>query len=105
MGDSYHHRTAQEAAGNMDPQGETEVKVMTQGGKMKFRRLDASNIKEGGKDIVHVLRPYKNGTAPKQERDAAQDIQKATGIKPNFVSVKPLPPKQEAPSSSDQSES
>jgi RHS repeat-associated protein len=88
-GDANHRRTAEEEADKMDPPGETEVKVQTPGGKKGFRKLDASNINKGGKDMVQVIRPNKNGTAPKRENDAAADIHGARGTKPRFVPVRP----------------
>jgi RHS repeat-associated protein len=88
-GDANHRRTAEEEADKMDPKGETEVVVKTPGGKKGFRKLDASNINKGGKDMVQVIRPNKNGTAPKRENDAADDIGGARGSKPQFVPVRP----------------
>jgi hypothetical protein len=65
------------------------VRVPTPGGKKGHRVLDATNIRKGGEDMVQVIRPNKNGTAPKRENDAADDIGGARGTKPRFVPVRP----------------
>jgi hypothetical protein len=52
------------------------------------------NYKPGGK-IVQAIRPTKAGNIPKREKDAAQDIQNATGVKPQLVPVRPLPKKED----------
>jgi hypothetical protein len=41
--------------------------------------------------MVQVIRPNKDGTSPKRERDAADGIQKAYGTRPKFAPVKPVP--------------
>jgi hypothetical protein len=71
--------------------GEREVTVQTPGGQKGSRRLDAAKTDENGKivDCCQVIRPNKNGTPPKREVDAANDIQNATGVRPRFVPVKP----------------
>ena len=92
-GDANHRQTAEQEAENMNPPGETEVVVKTPGGKKASRKLDASNINKGGKDMVQVIRPNKNGTAPKRERNAADDVERATGTRPRFVPVRPRLPK------------
>ncbi len=38
-----------------------------------------------------IIRPTPAGNVPKREQDAARDIEKATGVKPNLVPVRPLP--------------
>ena len=64
------------------------------GGKRDSRRADAAgtNPQTGQPEIVQVYRPTPAGNIPKRERDAAADIQGATGVKPTMVPVRPLPP-------------
>jgi hypothetical protein len=76
--------------------GKTEVPIQTPGGRKGSRRADAAqvdkngNYRPGGK-IVQVIRPTPAGNVPKREQEAAQDIQNATGVKPQLVPVRPLP--------------
>lgn len=100
-GDAIHQATAKEEADKMNPRGETEVKVKTPGGKKEFRKLDASNINAGGNDMVQVIRPNKDRTAPKRERDAADDVENVKGTKPRFVPVRPRIHKGDVPSTPD----
>jgi hypothetical protein len=96
LGKPDHQETAKDEAKKID--GKTEVKIPTPGGLKDSRRADAAqtdangNYKSGGK-IVQVIRPTKTGKVPKREKDAAQDIQNATGVKPTLVPVRPLPKK------------
>lgn len=58
-------------------------------------RTRSERIQKPVPQIVQVYRPTKGGNVPKREVDAANDIQKATGIKPTMVPVRPLPEKKE----------
>jgi len=59
------------------------------------RRGDVVARDENGKvkEVVQVIRPNKNGTAPAREIRAANDITNATGAKVTFVPVRPIIPK------------
>jgi hypothetical protein len=59
------------------------------------RRADAvgTNPTTGAPEIVQVYRPTPAGNIPKREKDAARDIERATGVKPTMVPVRPVPPK------------
>jgi RHS repeat-associated protein len=98
LGKPDHQETAKEEAQKIG--GKTEVKINTPGGSKDSRRADAAqvdkngNYKPGGK-IVQAIRPTKAGNVPKREKDAAQDIQNATGVKPQLVPVRPLPKKED----------
>jgi hypothetical protein len=45
-----------------------------------------------GGEIVQVYRPTPAGNIPKREKDAARDIQNATGTAPTMVPVRPVTP-------------
>jgi hypothetical protein len=98
LGKPDHQETAKEEAQKIG--GKTEVKINTPGGSKDSRRADAAqvdkngNYKPGGK-IVQVIRPTKAGNVPKREKDAAQDIQNATGVKPELIPVRPLPKRED----------
>jgi hypothetical protein len=89
-GDPNHQRTAAEEAEKMG--GRREVRVETPGREKRYRVIDAAR-EENGKvvDDAQVIRPNKNGSPPAREVRAARDIEKATGVKPRFVPVRPLP--------------
>ena len=84
-----HQQTSQEEAKTI--KGQTEVTVKTPGGEKQSRRIDAART-EGGKvtKATQVVRPTKTGKIPAREVRAAQDIQRATGVKPKMVPVRPL---------------
>ncbi len=98
LGKPDHQETVKDEAKRIG--GDKEVTIQTPGGSKDSRRADAAqtdangNYKPGGK-IVQVIRPTKAGNVPKREKDAAQDIQNATGVKPELVPVRPLPKKEE----------
>ena len=72
-----------------------EVKIDTAGGQKGSRRADAAQVDATGKasgEIVQVYRPTPAGNIPKREKDAAQDIENATGTKPTMVPVRPIKP-------------
>ena len=73
--------------------GQQEVKVDTPGGEKGYRKIDAAKV-ENGKvtEARQVIRPNKNGTPPAREVRAARDIQKATGVTPKMVPVRPKTP-------------
>jgi len=73
--------------------GQPEVRVETPGGEKGSRVIDAAKV-ENGKvtEATQVIRPNKNGTPPAREVRAANDIQKATGVKPKMVPVRPKTP-------------
>ena len=78
----------QEEANKMGDQ--TEVTVQTPGGEKSSRRIDAAKVKNGKvTQATQVIRPNKNGTPRAREVRAANDIHKATGVKPKFVPVRP----------------
>ena len=70
--------------------GQREVRVETPGGEKGSRVIDAARV-ENGKvtQATQVIRPNKNGTPPAREVRAASDIQKATGVNPKLVPVRP----------------
>jgi RHS repeat-associated protein len=86
-----HQQTADEEAAKMGPNGQREVRVGTPGGEKGSRVIDAAKV-ENGKvtQATQVIRPNKNGTPPAREVRAAADIQKATGVKPKLVPVRPI---------------
>lgn len=69
--------------------------IKTPEGTKGSRRADAAKV-EGGKvtDVVQVYRPTPKGNIPKREIEAARDIEKATGVKPRMVPVRPQRPPQ-----------
>ena len=89
LGKADHQQTVKEEAAKY-PKGQTEVTVETPGGEKGSRRIDAANV-ENGKvtDATQVIRPNKNGTPPARKVRAANDIEKATGVKPKMVPVRP----------------
>lgn len=88
-----HQDTADDEAQKMG--GEREVSIKTPEGTKGSRRADAAKV-EGGKvtDVVQVYRPTPKGNIPKREIEAARDIEKATGVKPRMVPVRPQRPPQ-----------
>ena len=88
-----HQQTANEEAVKMGPNGEREVRVETPGGEKGSRVIDAAKV-ENGKvtEATQIIRPNKNGTPPAREVRAARDIQKATGVTPKMVPVRPKTP-------------
>jgi hypothetical protein len=98
LGKPDHQETVQKEAQRIG--GKPEVTIKTPGGNKESRRADAAQVgadgtyKPGGK-IVQVIRPTPAGNVPKREQQAAQDIHDATGVKPEFVPVRPVPGKQD----------
>jgi RHS repeat-associated protein len=91
LGKPDHQQTVKEEAKAMG--GQQEVTVKTPGGEKGSRRIDAAKV-ENDKvtEATQVIRPNKNGTPPAREVRAAIDIEKATGVKPKFVPVRPVTP-------------
>jgi RHS repeat-associated protein len=91
LGKPDHQATVQEEAARVN--GDSEVTIKTPNGSKGSRRADAvgTNPKTGAAEIVQVYRPTPAGNIPKRERDAATDIENATGVKPTMVPVRPLP--------------
>jgi RHS repeat-associated protein len=91
LGKPDHQQTVKEEADRIS--GKPEQAIPTPGGKKDTRRADAvgTNPETGSPEIVQVYRPQgKKGSIPKREKDAAADIEGATGIKPTMVPVRPL---------------
>jgi RHS repeat-associated protein len=83
-----HQQTADEEAAKMG--GDREVRVQTPGGEKGSRVIDAAKVENGRvTEATQVVRPNKDGTAPAREVRAAADIQKATGVQPKLVPVRP----------------
>ena len=84
-----HQQTAEEERAKMD--GQREVRVPTPEGEKGSRVIDAAKV-ENGKvtEATQVIRPNKDGTPPAREVRAAADIQKATGVTPKLVPVRPI---------------
>jgi len=100
LGKPDHQQTVKEEAEKMG--GKPEVPVETPGGEKGSRRIDAAKKDANGNvtEATQVIRPNKNGTPPAREVRAANDIEKATGVKPNLVPVRPMtppPPKPKEP--------
>jgi len=93
LGKPDHRATVEEEAARIA--GTPEVRIETPGGKKDSRRADAvgTNPKTGAPEIVQVYRPTPAGNIPKREKDAAADIEGATGVKPTMVPVRPVPAK------------
>jgi RHS repeat-associated protein len=93
LGKPDHANTVEEEAARIA--GTPEVRIDTPGGKKDSRRADAvgTNPTTGAPEIVQVYRPTPAGNVPKREKDAAADIERATGVKPTMVPVRPVPPK------------
>jgi RHS repeat-associated protein len=93
LGKPDHQATVEAEAARIA--GTPEVRIETPGGKKDSRRADAvgTNPETGAPEIVQVIRPTPAGNIPKREKDAAADIEKATGVKPVMVPVRPVPPK------------
>jgi RHS repeat-associated protein len=85
-----HQQTVREEAEKMG--GEPEQRVETPGGEKGSRVIDAAKRDENGKvtEATQVIRPNKNGTPPAREVRAAADIQRATGVTPKLVPVRPI---------------
>jgi RHS repeat-associated protein len=64
-----------------------EVKVQTPGGDKKNRYIDVqgTNSKTGETQQVQVGKQNKNGTPVSRERKALDDVEKATGKRPEFI--------------------
>ncbi len=95
-GNPDHQQTAQQEAERMR-NGKREVPIPTPGGHKKTRWADAAQADATGKyvpggEIVQVYRPTPAGNIPTREREAAQDIQNATGTAPTMVPVRPATP-------------
>ena len=86
-----HQQTVEEERKDIGEKGQKEVRVDTPGGEKGHRKIDAAKV-ENGKvtEARQVIRPNKNGTPPAREVRAANDIQKATGVKPKMVPVRPI---------------
>jgi RHS repeat-associated protein len=89
-----HQQTADEEAAKR-PGSEREGTIPTPGGEKGSRRGDVVVRDSSGKatEVVQVIRPNKNRTAPAREVRAANDIT-ATGAKVTFVPVRPIIPNQ-----------
>jgi RHS repeat-associated protein len=86
-----HQKTAEEERQSIGPDGKREVRVDTPGGEKGHRKIDAAKVENGNvTEARQVIRPNKDGTSPAREVRAANDIQKATGVKPKMVPVRPL---------------
>lgn len=92
LGKPDHQQTVKDEAERIN--GQPEVKIPTPEGSKGSRRADAvgTNPETGQPEIVQVYRPTPGGNIPRREKTAASDIEKATGIKPTLVPVRPLPP-------------
>lgn len=91
LGKPDHQETAEQE--RIRTNGNREVPIATPGGNKEGRRADVvgTNPTTGKPEIVQVYRPTPAGNVPKREKEAAQDIQDATGIEPTMVPVRPLP--------------
>jgi len=89
LGKPDHQQTVKEEAARIG--GKTEVPISTPGGFKDSRRGDAVKKDANGKvtEVVQVYRPTPAGNIPKREKEAAQDIQNATGVTPTMVPVRP----------------
>ena len=86
-----HQQTADEEAAKMGPNGQREVRIPTPGGAKGTRVADAAKVENGKVTAVtQAVRTNKNGTPVAREVRAARDIQKATGVQPKLVPVRPL---------------
>jgi len=89
LGKPDHQATADEEAKKMG--GDREVTIKTPGGAKDSRRADAAKVVDGKVvDCCQIYRPTPAGNIPKREVDAARDIEKATGVKPRMVPVRPV---------------
>ncbi len=89
-GGEKHQNTNKKEAERMKSEGkevEAEVKIPTPDGKKKSRYVDQTGTdpNTGKKEMIQVGKQNKNGTPVKRERDALDDIEKATGERPKFV--------------------
>jgi len=91
LGKPDHQQTANEEAQKMG--GTREVTIPTPEGQKGSRRADAAKV-ENGKvtQVTQVYRPTPAGNIPKREKQAAADIEKATGVKRKMESVRPVKP-------------
>jgi len=91
LGKPDHQQTADEEAQKMG--GTREVTIPTPEGEKGSRRADAAKV-ENGKvtQVTQVYRPTPAGNIPKREKQAAADIEKATGVKPKMEPVRPVRP-------------
>jgi RHS repeat-associated protein len=93
-GGKLHQEVNKKEADRMKREGkevEKEVMVKTPDGKKSKRFIDQTGTdpKTGEKEMVQVGKQNKNGTPVKRERDAMDDIEKATGQRPKFVPYNP----------------
>jgi hypothetical protein len=93
-GGKAHQETNKREADRMEKEGkvvQSEVKIDTPGGKKSKRFVDQTGTDPttGSKEMVQVGKQNKNGTPVKRERDAMDDIEKATGQRPTFVPYNP----------------
>jgi len=93
LGKPDHRATVEAEAARIA--GTPEVRIETPNGRKGSRRADAvgTNPDTGETEIVQVYRPTAGGNIPQREKNAAEDIEKATGVKPTMVPVRPVPPK------------
>jgi len=91
-GKEDHQQTANDEAERI--KGDREVPIPTPGGQKNNRVADAdgTNPQTGQREIVQVYRPTPAGNIPKREKDAAADIQNATGVTPTMAPVRPVTP-------------
>jgi hypothetical protein len=93
-GGKPHQETNKKEAERMKKEGkevQKEVMIKTPDGKKSKRFVDQTGTdpKTGQKEMVQVGKQNKNGTPVKRERDAMDDIEKATGQRPTFVPYNP----------------
>jgi hypothetical protein len=86
---SDHRQTAKEEAEKIN--GRQEVTIPTPGGAKNSRRADAAaKVNEKVTAVTQMYRPTPAGKIPKREKEAREDIENATGVKPKMVPVRPL---------------
>jgi len=97
-GGEAHQNGIKEAGKELQEQGynkiENEVKVETPGGNKESRYVDVqgTNTNTGKIKQVQVGKQNKNGTPASRERKALDDIEEATGVRPEFKPYNPLTP-------------
>lgn len=87
-----HQATAAEEA--VRTGGKREVRIDTKGGFKDSRVADVAVVGVAGKivgEIVQIYRPTPRGNIPLREKRAASDLERATGIKPTMMPVRPVP--------------
>ncbi|WP_228452340.1 hypothetical protein, partial [Chryseobacterium sp. c4a] len=98
-GGPLHQAKIEEVGKKLDADGfteiKTEVRVDTPKGSKGKRFIDiqGTNPKTGEVKQVQVGKQNKNGTPVSRERKALDDIEKATGTRPEFVPYNKVVPK------------